>query len=124
MMEKIFVMHVSKWINAYDNVNTLEWLEKFINSSNQREEIKSMLRSMLQQRVNAIAAIPRFTKVNDDIYLMDEYGLPGIFNKKYTAIKKVVQLKQLGFTATVMDDYNYYRIRLINSAPINPIPAS
>jgi hypothetical protein len=123
MKKNNFFNHVSKWIASYDNIEALEWLRKFIDQSSQPENIKINLRIKLQKRIHSIIQSPKFTKINGDVYLMDEYGLPGIFDKKYTAVKKIVELKQLGFTATIMQDSNYYRIRLTHSAPVNTMCA-
>lgn len=123
MVENNFFNHVSKWIASYNDTEALEWLRKFIDQSSQPEEVKVGLRIKLQKRIFSIKNSPKFTKVHEDIYLMDEYGLPGVFDKKFTAVKKIIQLKQLGFSATIMQDYNYYRVRLINPALINPICA-
>lgn len=123
MMKNIFFNHVSKWIASYNDTEALEWLRKFIDQSNQSEEIKIGLRIKLQKKIFTLNNSPKFTRVNEDVYLMDEHGLPGVFDKKFTAVKKIIQLKQMGFSATIMQDYNYYRIRLINPALMNPICA-
>lgn len=115
-----FYTHVSSWIKSYQNADALEWLRRFVNNSLQPERIKQQLHQEIDCQIAGIKSSPRFSMVNGDIYLIDDTGIPEIFTNKLNAVCKATELRMRGYAPELLQDGDYYRIRLIRSALINP----
>jgi hypothetical protein len=119
-MEKtMFYHHVSGWIESYYNAEALEWLRRFVNNSNQRQEIKDSLGREIDRKIAALTDMPFFSTYDDMQLLMDEQGHPQIFTTRYAAMSKVAQLRIMGFDARLLEGGVFFRIQLVQPAPIN-----
>ncbi|MCB9047228.1 MAG: hypothetical protein H6550_13930 [Chitinophagales bacterium] len=118
MEKNMFYRHVSSWIESYYNADALEWLRRFINNSTQPVEMKDRLQREVDRKVAALNNTPFFGKYDDMQLLMDEHCHPQIFTTRYAAMSKIVQLRATGYDARLLEGNAFYRIQLVQSAPI------
>lgn len=50
----MFHKHLSLWIERYNNVDTLEWLRRFVKNSGQKQETKDMLYLEINEKIEQI----------------------------------------------------------------------
>lgn len=119
-MEKtMFYNHVSSWIESYYNAEALEWLRRFVVNSGQRQEIKDRLEREIDRKIAALTDMPFFGAYDDMQVLMDEHCHPQVFTTRYAATGKVAQLRIMGFDARLLEGGAFFRIQLVQPAPIN-----
>lgn len=116
-----FYTHVSNWIKSYRNADALEWLRRFVSNSYQPAYIKQKLQQEIDWQIAGIKSKPRFSVVHNDLYLVDSDGLPEIFTNQLNAVCRATELRLKGYEVQLMQDGNYYRIRLVHPAPVTPI---
>ncbi len=119
MKKNMFYHHVSSWIDSYYNADALEWLRRFINNSTQPAEMKNRLQREVDRKIASLTNMPFFARYDDMELLMDEHCHPQIFTTRYAAMSKVVQLQVLGYDARLLEGNAFYRIQLVQSAPVN-----
>jgi|GEM_PF-1559150 len=119
MEKNMFYQHVSSWIESYYNADALEWLRRFINNSMQPQEMKNRLHREVDRKIASLTNTPFFGKYDDMELLLDEHCHPQIFTTRYAAMNKVVQLRVMGYDARLLEGNAFYRIQLVQSAPVN-----
>lgn len=119
MEKNMFYNHVSSWIESYYNAEALEWLRRFINNSDQAYEIKNRLEREVDRKIASLTNMPFFGKYDDMQLLMDERCHPQIFTTRYAAMSKVAQLRIMGYDARLLEGGVFFRIQLVQPAPIN-----
>lgn len=119
MEKNMFYNHVSSWIDSYYNAEALEWLRRFINNSAQPQEMKDRLHREVDRKLASLTNMPFFGKYDDMQLLMDEHCHPQIFTTRYAAMSKVAQLRIMGYDARLLEGNAFYRIQLVQSAPVN-----
>lgn len=123
MKQNMFYKHVSSWINSYYNADALEWLHRFINNSNQPQEVKKRLHMEVDRKIASLTNMPFFCEYDDMQLLMDnsltDRQHPQIFTTRYAAMGKVIELRMLGYDARLLEGNSFYRIQLVQSQPIN-----
>jgi hypothetical protein len=123
MEQQKFYDHVSKWIKSYHNADALEWLRKFINSSQQPVHIKEKLHREIDIKIAALKNKPCFADINGDTWLVDYEGHPRVYTTRFSAIVKLAELKMRGYNAELAPGNVFYRIRLAEPAPIDELAA-
>lgn len=106
-----FYTHVSKWIKSYHNADALEWLRKFINTSQQPDETKQRLHREIDWKIAALKNAPEFREIDGVRYLVDYEGNPKVYTTRFSAICKVAELKMRGFAAELVPGTVFYRIK-------------
>ncbi len=124
MENNMFYDHVSSWINSYYNADALIWLRRFIDNSTQPYEVKDRLHREVDRKMATLLNMPYFTKHDDMQLLMDEYDHPQIFTTRYAATNKIVELRRAGYDVRLLEGGAFYRIQLVQPAPINLVPLS
>lgn len=119
MEKNMFYHHVSSWIDSYYNADALEWLRRFINNSMQPVEMKERLHREVDRKMASLSNMPFFGKYDDMQLLMDEHCHPQIYTTRYAAMSKIVQLRVMGYDARLLEGNAFYRIQLVQSAPVN-----
>lgn len=123
----MFYKHVSSWINSYYNAEALEWLHRFINNSNQAAELKERLHREVDRKIASLTNMPFFCEYDGMQLLMDleltDREHPQIFTTRYVAMSKLIELRKLGYDARLVEGRAFYRIQLVQPAPINILQA-
>lgn len=119
MEKNMFYNHVSSWIDSYYNAEALEWLRRFINNSAQPLEMKDRLQREVDRKIASLTNMPFFGSYDDMKLLMDEHCHPQIFTTRYAAMSKVAQLRIMGYDARLLEGNSFFRIQLVQSAPVN-----
>lgn len=122
MQNSMFYEHVSSWIGSYYNADALEWLRRFIDNSDQAEEVRGRLLRELDRKVASLRNMPFFGEYDDMQLLMDEHCHPQIFTTRYAAMNKVIQLRQQGYDVRLLEGGVFFRIQLVQPAPITVVP--
>ncbi len=122
MEQNFFYRHVSKWIRSYYNADALEWLHRFINNSNEPAEVKVRLHREVDRKIASLRNMPYFSLHDDMQLLMDKEGYPMIFTTRYAAMNKLAELTVMGYDVRLLEGNAFYRIQLIQPAPINHVP--
>src|ERR1700754_120022 len=102
MDQQKFYSHVSSWIKSYHNADALEWLRRFINSSQQPVEVKKKLHREIDLKIAVLKNKPCFAEVSGSTYLADHHGHPKVYTTRFSAICKVAELKMRGYEAELM----------------------
>lgn len=117
---QIFYEQVLRWINSYRDADPLQWLRRFVENSTQPFEVKRALNREIDRKVAALNNAPWFSVWEDDVvYLMDKHGGPALYTTRYRAIEKLAQLRRYGYDVRLMKGDAFYRIQLIQPAPID-----
>lgn len=116
-----FYNHVSQWVRSYHNVDSLEWLRKFITSSQQPIDTKEKLHKEIDNKLFQLKNAPVFQVVDGDNYLVDYEGHPRVYTTRFSAICKVAELKMRGYAAELVPGNVFYRIRSAEPEPIENI---
>jgi len=126
MEKNMFYNHVSSWIDSYYNAEALEWLRRFINNSTQPQDIRDRLQQEVNRKIASLTNMPFFGKYDDMELLMDQslpkQDHPAIFTTRYAAMSKIAQLRQMGYDARLLEGNAFYRIQLVQPAPVNFLP--
>lgn len=121
MEKNMFYQHVSSWIDSYYNADALQWLRRFINNSQQPEPVKERLHREVDRKMASLTNMPFFGKYDDMQVLMDKHCHPVIFTTRYAATNKVVQLRVMGYDVRLLEGNAFYRIQLVQPAPISSL---
>ncbi|MEZ5018371.1 MAG: hypothetical protein R2800_15025 [Flavipsychrobacter sp.] len=120
MNNEMYYEQVKRWIDSYRDAGPLSWLRRFVDNSQQPEEVKQRLYREIDRKIACLNKTPWFAKWNDDIrYLMDQNGYPEVFTTRYSAVNKIIQLRKYGFDVRLIKGSAFFRIQLIQSAPID-----
>lgn len=123
MEQNMFYKHVSSWINSYYNAEALEWLHRFIDNSNQDMDVKKRLHREVDRKIASLTNMPFFCEYDDMQLLMDESladrDYPKVFTTRYAAMSKVIELRMQGYDARLLEGNVFYRIQLVQPAPIH-----
>lgn len=123
MEQNMFYRHVSSWIDSYYNADALEWLHRFVTNSPQQEEIKERLHLEIDRKIASLTNTPFFGKYDDMQLLMDGSSNgqehPLVFTTRYAAMNKVIELRLMGYDVRLLEGNSFFRIQLIQQAPIN-----
>lgn len=123
MEQTMFYKHVSSWIDSYYNAEALEWLHRFVNNSTQPHEMKERLHMEIDRKIAALTNMPFFCKYDDMQLLMDDTledrTHPRIFTTRYAAMTKIIELRLMGYDVRLLEGNVFYRIQLVQPAPIN-----
>lgn len=123
MEQTMFYKHVSSWIDSYYNAEALEWLHRFVNNSPQEGEIKERLHMEIDRKIASLTDAPFFCKYDGMEMLMDETlkenQHPKVFTTRYAALNKVIELRTKGYDARLVEGNAFYRIQLVQPAPID-----
>lgn len=122
MENNMFYDHVSSWIDSYYNADALIWLRRFIDNSAQPYEVKDRLHREVDRKMASLTNMPYFSKYDDMQLLMDERCHPQIFTTRYAAMNRIVQLRRQGYDVRLLEGGVFYRIQLVQPAPINVVP--
>lgn len=115
----MFYNHVSSWIDSYYNAEALEWLRRFICNSSQPQEVIDRLQREVDRKMASLTNMPFFGACDGMQLLMDEHCHPQVFTTRYAAMSKVAQLRIMGYDARLLEGNAFYRIQLVQSAPVN-----
>lgn len=119
MEKNMFYKHVSSWIESYYNAEALEWLRRFISNSNQAQELKERLFREVDRKIAALTNMPFWGEYDGMQLLMDEHCHPQIFTTRYKTMSKVAQLRLMGYDARLLEGGVFFRIQLVQPAPVN-----
>ncbi|MCB0699850.1 MAG: hypothetical protein KDC11_08370 [Chitinophagaceae bacterium] len=122
MKQNMFYKHVSSWIDSYYNADAFEWLRRFIDNSSQPGEVKDRLQREVNRKVASLTDMPFFGTHDGMQLLMDDHCHPQIFTTRYAAMNKMVQLRLKGYDARLLEGGSFFRIQLVQPAPINVLP--
>lgn len=125
MSTNIFFNHVSSWIDSYYNADSMEWLRRFIDNSQQPDDIKSKLQGLVDKRQAVIKGTPYFKPFDGKSILMDtalkNTDHPKLFTSRYRALCEVTKLRLAGYDAAVDDNKTFFRVKLLSASTINII---
>lgn len=107
-----FYKHVSSWIDGYYNAESLEWLRRFVDNSDQPEDIKKALNKEIDLKVAYITGTPAFSVTNGKTYLVDKHGNADVITTHYAAMNKKAQLDKLGYITELESTGTFYKIVL------------
>lgn len=123
MEKSMFYKHVSGWIDSYYNAEALEWLHRFVNNSTQPVDVKERLHMEIDRKIASLTNAPFFCKHDGMKLLMDQdlndQEHPQIFTTRYAAMSKVIELRLMGYDVRLLEGNTFYRIQLIQPAPIH-----
>lgn len=109
MDAQTFYMHVSSWIKSYRNKESLNHMRRFIDNSQQPDDIKELLQKEIDLRLIRLNSWPVFAEEGER-YLLDENNQPKIFTTRFAAICKLAELNLKGYNAELKPGAVFYRI--------------
>ncbi len=120
MNSTMYYEQVKRWIDSYRDAGPLEWLRRFVDNGQQPEDVKRKLYREIDRKIACLNNMPFFAKWDDDVtYLMDEQGYPEVFTTRYRAVGRIIELRKYGFDVRILKGSAFFRIQLIQSAPID-----
>lgn len=120
MKAQAFEKHVTGWINSYTNIDSLSWLESFVNQSSQSEVLKLKLIQKIDQKKAVLEGRPYFVFQKGSRFLADKTsGHPELWMSKHDAQTKVTALRILGYDVTLFDTGVFYKVHLLSDEKVN-----
>lgn len=119
MKAQAFEKHVTGWIDTYTIVESLNWLEKFINNSSQSEVLKSKLIQKIDQKKALLEGRPYFVFQKGSRFLADKTGHAELWMSKHDAQTKVTALRIEGYDVALFDTGVFYKVHLLSDEKVN-----
>ena len=124
MEQMNFYRHVSSWISSYRDPDALEWLRRFVNSSQQPIAVKQKLQDEIDRKADHLRNRPAWTLHNGEYYLADDHGHPRVYTTRFSAVCKVAELKLKGYSVELKPGSAFYRIIAHQPAPVGEYAAA
>ncbi len=121
-MDNIFYNRVSGWVKAYRNTDALDWVRKFVNNSEQSQDIKDKLHKEIDYKEQKLRAKAGFVTHENEQYLATDKGELAKWHTRFGVVCKCAELALKGYDVEVVQKAEDLFLIKLNSPNNEPHP--